>query len=555
MIGKKYTPPHIKHGRRDKRANAEERRSIPFHTGKVLQRRISLDAVDALAAKGDRLAEWRERRKWLEDPTLYRTMTEHELTNAPESQYTDADIRDLLEADEIEYTPARDVKAWMHTFTVVEEKVGGPVRAGVPQRDDIGTVSIRLRRRGIGWPKYNNDAINYVPHIELTKVTDQLRQVEGGQWATCADLAKSFSQLPLSPAVAAFHAFRDAHGHWYRFKVAVMGSRPSAEIMEEVTNILARTGAPTGAVITTHIDNVRFLGSRATVAAAMTNFIDNCDFVGATVHQEEDSMPHRQGVSFGVHYDYEQGWAALPLKQLRKLHTWYQELSSRPMPLKRVFELYGSLFYASCILGMNLSTRYFEIKWYRRKAAQFEKHQNLWEEVQMPTSVVRGVSKWLETLLQNSPQAHAILPSEITLFSDASKDGFGAVLFQTGSGGYEEFGKKEATEVFAGTWTDEERNLRIHILEARALAAALQHFKPLLRNKVVQAYVDNTSVLQSWRKTHSKSLSLNLEMQRVQEAASEANITLQAEYVPTKHNLADGPSRGRPLGGAGTAKG
>eukprot|EP00760_Papus_ankaliazontas_P037352 PhM_4_TR8460/c5_g1_i2/m.47262 len=402
-------PPHIKWGRRGKVATAQEREKIRFHSGKKLTSRIDLDGVQRLAAECDMGAYVADLFGWLRDETRYTPMGLDEIAKAPRSDFTASDIQDQLMAGEISPIDAAHVRAVMKTFTVVEEKfpdLPGPPH--FPRAHEAASMHPALRRRGIGWPKHNNNEINYLPQMDIAGLQEQLEQVTAGSWAACADLTKSFSQLELAPEVRRFHCFQDSDGRWYAYNVAVMGSRPSAEIMDAVTKVLAMARQPSTSVTTkTHIDNVRFLAAdRSTVQTAMNVFLENCRRVRATVNESGEHSPHTFGTSFGVVHDYHAGLSALNAKQLRRLVALLEQLNAPDWTRKGIFELFGTLFYTSTVLKNPLSRHYYEIKWYRRRAADFEKDNDLWKMESLPSGVRYGLRSWIRELLSNRPVSH-----------------------------------------------------------------------------------------------------------------------------------------------------
>jgi hypothetical protein len=120
-----------------------------------------------------------------------------------------------------------------------------------------------------------------------------------------------------------------------------------------------------------------------------------------------------------------------------------------------------------------------------------------------------------------------------TLFTDASLEGFGAVLFGP-----------SATHIFAGKWESCESALHIHILEAKALRLALQKFElSITECGHIQVFIDNTSLLFALRRSHSNSFILNNEIRKIHSCTAFPCVET-VQYVPSAFNAADGPSRG-----------
>ena len=76
----------------------------------------------------------------------------------------------------------------------------------------------------------------------------------------------------------------------------------------------------------------------------------------------------------------------------------------------------------------------------------------------------------------------AITPA--TLYTDASKTGYGAVLFINGK-----------VYVSGAAWTGTDVGAHINLLEAEALSRALAKFKDVLAGSLLRIKIDNTSVI------------------------------------------------------------
>jgi len=213
------------------------------------------------------------------------------------------------------------------------------------------------------------------------------------------------------------------------------------------------------------------------------------------------------------------------------------------MTVGRLFEIMGILYFAAAVLRMSPGGYYAATKQYRRIAAKFEKgYVGLASSISFWTSTRACILRWVRDLLVNRPTRHNLGLPVYALFTDASKEGWGAVLFSTDKAGFIEFGNRA---VVSGKWLHRESVRHISELEAEAIVRALKRFAPTLNGCAFTLHVDNTSVLGALRKAQSPKYWLNKRI--VQALDLVPDSVFEIRYVATKDNFADGPSRGRQL--------
>ena len=144
-------------------------------------------------------------------------------------------------------------------------------------------------------------------------------------------------------------------------------------------------------------------------------------------------------------------------------------------------------------------------------------HLNLcWDRMSMPRdapvphspALLRDLDWWSreEHLLQGQPLEGVTTP-DLLLHSDASFDGWGVSLLDLHA---------------AGTWSDEEREASINLLELRAIRLGLQHFSHTLQGRSVGLLSDNTSAIAYIKKEGgTRSPKLNAEVQCILQCAED----------------------------------
>ena len=77
----------------------------------------------------------------------------------------------------------------------------------------------------------------------------------------------------------------------------------------------------------------------------------------------------------------------------------------------------------------------------------------------------------------------------------------------------------------------------------KALYQILSTFRSELANGRVDAYVDNSNLIDFWNNESGRNIAVTNEMKDLFLLSMELNIVLNIHYVPSKLNMADPPSR------------
>ena len=156
--------------------------------------------------------------------------------------------------------------------------------------------------------------------------------------------------------------------------------------------------------------------------------------------------------------------------------------------------------------------------------------ESLEKVIPLPRSLHPHLQWWLEesNVLQGQP-LHPIKHA-LQIFTDASKEGWGAHL-------------NELTA--RGSWSVPESKLHINHLELKAVFLALKEFQDLCTNQIVLVATDNTTVVAYINKEGGmKSGPLCALLWRILTWCSQRQVTLKARHIPGRLNvIADKLSR------------
>ena len=122
---------------------------------------------------------------------------------------------------------------------------------------------------------------------------------------------------------------------------------------------------------------------------------------------------------------------------------------------------------------------------------------------------------------------------QLTVFSDASKSGWGGILRLPG----------QPQQEFRGHWDVHEGDLPIIVKEALALLFVLQRVARLVSNARVDCFVDNAPLVACWKNDGSRNARVNNVLNEIFHLTLSANLHVILKFVPSKENPADYPFR------------
>ena len=230
----------------------------------------------------------------------------------------------------------------------------------------------------------------------------------------------------------------------------------------------------------------------------------------------------------GYQFDLRSGQVRPTPDRWQNLQDKVQMLLSLPAcPVRQFMSLIGLLTATEkqvhlCRLHMR------PIQWHLKN--NWRVPESLENVIPLPRSLHRHLQWWLEedNVLQGQP-LHPVKHA-LQIFTDASKEGWGAHL--------NEF-------IARGSWSVPESKLHINYLELKAVFLALKEFQDLCVDKIVLVATDNTTVVAYINKEGGmRSGPLCALLWRILTWCSQRQVTLKARHIPGHLNvIADKLSR------------
>ena len=170
-----------------------------------------------------------------------------------------------------------------------------------------------------------------------------------------------------------------------------------------------------------------------------------------------------------------------------------------------------------------------EVNFNLRKALKNSKPIKMSDDLKKELQYWKFLDSW-DGFLPRRKESHFI----VNIISDASNTGWGGNLALPGA-------PKETRDYWSPD--DLEVSGGIAVKEAKALYQTLSIFRNELANGRVDAYVDNSSLIDFWNNEGGRNIILTNEIEDLFLLSMDLNIALNMRYVLSKLNMADPPSR------------
>lgn len=161
-----------------------------------------------------------------------------------------------------------------------------------------------------------------------------------------------------------------------------------------------------------------------------------------------------------------------------------------------------------------------------RNSRQIQVSGSLREEIEH----WRFVDEWVGCV-EWRPEKHLQV---VSLATDASLYKWGAVVG---------LDREKGDQVELADFWGAGDNRPIHLKEAEALLVTLRSMQQRIRGHRVDVYIDSMVVLRAWQKQGSRDVQLARLLKSIFELVAEHNVDLVLQYLPSKDNPADKPSR------------
>ena len=344
------------------------------------------------------------------------------------------------------------------------------------------------------------------------------------------DLKDAFHSIDLHPDSKRLTSF-EFDGKRYSFNKLPFGLTSASRIFSQVLKPVIAHLRLSGLRITSYLDDILICASSYTQAISdMNKAIDLLTSLGFSINFEKSNLvPSKIIIHIGYSWNSMDMTLSLPDEKIRKIKSLSNKCLNKIVSIRTLASLLG--LYVSSANGFKYAPLH-----YRQFQFDFISSINTkssWDSTWTLSDKARSDIMWWATVDKSDLTPVHIIDfcPEVSLFSDASKIGWGAFL--------------SSGEYISGSWTSKESQEHINYLELKAVYLALSKFSDILYDKSVLIRCDNTTSVFYINKmggTHSKKLCL-LALEIWHLMISHSMKCLSSHISGINNNIADFLSR------------
>ena len=382
-------------------------------------------------------------------------------------------------------------------------------------------------------PKPNN---KWRPILDLSKLNLFLRvekfkmetpetirtSLQQGEWVTSIDFKDAYFHIPIQEQSRKFLRFH-VQGQTYQFKALPFGLSTAPLEFTVVAKEVKLMAIHKGIRIHQYLDDWLVRAKSHQVCLQHTrDLLKLCQDLGWIVNLEKSELEPKQVFDFvGYQFELKAGRVRPTPERWQNLKAKIQAMLARPSCRVRQFMSLIGLLTATekqVYLG-RLHMR--PIQWHLKN--NWRVPESLEKVIPIPTSLHPHLEWWLEedNVLHGQP-LHP-LKHALQIFTDASKEGWGAHLNE---------------HTAKGVWSLPESRLHINYLELKAVLLALRDFQQHVANQIVLVATDNTTVVSYINKEDGmRSGPLCALLWRILTWCTVNQVTLKARHIPGRLNV------------------
>ena len=368
-----------------------------------------------------------------------------------------------------------------------------------------------------------------VPHFKMETQASVRSAIRRDEWATSVDIRDAYLHVPMSKSVRRYLRFK-VNKRVYQFTCLPFGlatsPREFTKLLRPVVSLLRLHG------VRLHVyldDWLIRASSRAQAQLHSDLVIRVLQHLGWIINFEKSELVPSQTFDFiGMQFNTRTHTVApLPKMRLKVSNTLDHWRTRTTVTARDLHRLLGILsFMATLVPRGRLRLR--PIQWWAKEA--WCQEQGQWSDsVLITPTILNQVAWWASPAIWGGCPL-SVRETELTLFTDASCQGWGAQL---------------GDRSLRGSWTTPQRRQHINVLEMEALLCAVRGFIPFLRHRAVRWMCDNSVAVSYIRKEGgTQSFQLTRLTIRVLKFCDRKDIVIVPVYLPGARNIqADSLSR------------
>ena len=374
-------------------------------------------------------------------------------------------------------------------------------------------------------PKLDLSKLNLFLKVEKFKMEtpETIRtSLQQGEWVTSIDFKDAYFHIPIHQRSRKYLRFH-VQGQTYQFKALPFGLSTAPMEFTVIAKEVKLMAISKGIRIHQYLNDWLVRASSHHLCLQHTQkLVQICQELDWLVNVEKSELEPKQVFDFvGYQFDLQSGRVRPTLDRWQTLQGKIQTLLSLPAcPVRQFMSLIGLLTATEKQVHLGrLPMR--PIQWHLKN--NWRVPESLEKIIPLPRSLHPHLRWWLEedNVLQGQP-LHP-LKHALQIFTDASKEGWGAHLNE---------------HTARGSWSVPESKLHINYLELKAVFLALREFQDLCVNNIVLVATDNTTVVAYINKEGGmRSGPLCALLWRILTWCARKQVTLKARHIPGRLNV------------------
>ena len=350
-----------------------------------------------------------------------------------------------------------------------------------------------------------------------------------GEWVTSIDFKDAYFHIPIHPQSRKYLRFH-LLGQSYQFKALPFGLSTAPMEFTTVVKEVKLIAQSQGIRVHQYLDDWLVRARSYQDCLRHTNeLVTICQTLGWIVNVEKSELDPKQVFDF-VGYQYD-----LKLGKVRPTQERWQTLHKKVLSLltvtqcrvRQLMSLIGLL--TATEKQVHLGRLHMRpIQWHLKN--HWKTPESLEKWIPIPKSLHSHLRWWLQE--SNVLQGQTLHPMDhsVQIFTDASKEGWGAHL---------------EGHMCKGKWSPSESKLHINVLELKAVLLTLKEFQTLVSGKIVLIATDNTTVVAYINKQGGmRSGPLCALLWRILVWCDQKAVQIKARHIPGRLNvIADKLSR------------
>lgn len=398
----------------------------------------------------------------------------------------------------------------------------------------ISTIFIRPKKDGtyrlILNLKNLNEHVEY-HHFKMDTLQSAIRLMKQNCYMASVDLRDAYYSVPIDEEYQKFLRF-SWRGKLFQFTCLPNGLSSAPRLFTKILKPVYATLRKKGHLNVGYIDDSYLQGD--TVHECQTNVTDTCGLftkLGFTIHPVKSVLRPAQILVFlGFVLNSVSMTVCLPTEKAFRIKEWCSRLiGSATMSIQELAEVIGLL--VSSFPGVLYGPLFYRHLEHDKIMALRQNKGNYQAHIKLSQESLAELQWWCNNIeTADYPICTPNAKIDVTLYTDASNDGWGAVM-----GG----------EKTGGRWTETESANHINCLELMAVLLGLKALCINMKSVHVRIYSDNTTTvnyINSMGGTHS--MECNSVAKEIWLFCIQREIWISAAHIPGKDNIqADRESR------------